>query len=196
MSATWGKPLNYVLVVSRLKCFKWIAADTLWSFTVATLKSRSAVLCCCLGLWPCEDFARSLQGSHWENRRELPELLGILYHGKSRIFFEFPINSCHSCWLNLMVKHLNLHYVFLFSYYVIIHISYSILLANLGWWSHLIFQPDWNHESATFSWTILFFAGISIEVCRHQDVVSSDLESVVLRDAVMSRAQLPRFWRP
>ena len=42
----------------------------------------------------------------------------------------------------------------------------------------------------------LFFVEISIEVCRPQDVVSSDLESVVLRDAVMSRAQLPRFWRP
>lgn len=121
---------------------------------------------------------------------------GVFYTMGNPAFFEFPINSCHSCWLNLMVKHLNLHYVFLFSYYVIIHISYSILLANLGWWSHLIFQPDWNHESATFSWTILFFVGISIEVCRHQDVVSSDLESVVLRDAVMSRAQLPRFWRP
>lgn len=35
----------------------------------------------------------------------------------------------------------------------------------------------------------LFFVGISIKVCRHQDVVSSDLESVVLRDAVMSRPQ-------
>ena len=45
-------------------------------------------------------------------------------------------------------------------------------------------------DLVTLKWLVSYRCiFLSIEVCSHQDVVSSDLESVVLRDAVMSRPQ-------
>ena len=74
-----------------------------------------------------------------------------------------------------------------------IHISYSQyitckarMMIPLDFFSRI---ETTNQLLLVESYFLFFFVGISIEVCRHQDVVSSDLESVVLRDAVMSRPQ-------